>query len=726
MCALGDRPVTLQRFPDGIDRRGVLTKNPPKGMPDWVRPVMCTYPSGAGTCRSWSTSRPAAVWAVQMNTVTFHPWPVRTARRRQPRRAAHRPRPAAGAHLRGRGRGGRGAARAAHRDRAHRVGPRRRGNRGRARLRRGSPRPTSSSTCGTASSASRRELERRLPDLVTDVVVEGGARRADLRRLQPGLPRPHHRVGLQPAPAARRAGVDAGRPGTQLHRRRARATSPCAPCRASLAAAVTRGPTSTTRSATSPAAIALWDKDVDERGLGELNFPPDYPKMPGEPPRVQPSKRRTDKSDADYMAPKAERDAELRSLWGAGRAAGAADARQAGQGHPRRADYCFEPKWDGFRSIIFRVRRRGRDRQPQREADDPLLPRGGRGGAGQLPGAVRRRRRDRAGRRRRGPARLRGAPAAHPPGRQPGEEAGCRDARRASSPSTCWRSATTTSPGGRSRERRPLLEQALADARPPIHLTRGHRRPPTVAQEWFEQFEGAGLDGVVAKPLDVHLRARTSASMLKIKHERTADCVVAGYRTHKSGTTAIGSLLLGLYDDDGSAAERRRHRGVPDGPAQGAVRRAAAAGHRLRRPPVGLGQARRWARRTPTSGAEQPVERRQGPVVHPAAPRARGRGALRPHGGHPVPAHRPVRPLARRTGTRASCTYDQLEEPVSFDLADVLGEVGQRLMTTQARAGAAPRPRKAAIRAAITGGALRRTRVLSARWALRPTSPAGS
>ena len=58
-------------------------------------------------------------------------------------------------------------------------------------------------------------------------------------------------------------------------------------------------------------AIALWDKDVHERGLGELNFPPDYPKMPGEPPRVQPSKRRKDKSDDEYMTPKADRDADL-------------------------------------------------------------------------------------------------------------------------------------------------------------------------------------------------------------------------------------------------------------------------------------------------------------------------------------------------------------------------------------------------------------------------------
>ena len=85
-------------------------------------------------------------------------------------------------------------------------------------------------------------------------------------------------------------------------------------------------------------ALALWQRDVDERGLGELNFPPDYPKMPGEPPRVQPSKRRTDKADAEYMAPKAERDAAERERWGMPVVPPVlADARQGGQGHRGRS-----------------------------------------------------------------------------------------------------------------------------------------------------------------------------------------------------------------------------------------------------------------------------------------------------------------------------------------------------------------------------------------------------
>ena len=105
------------------------------------------------------------------------------------------------------------------------------------------------------------------------------------------------------------------------------------------------------------------------------------------------------------------------------------------------------------------------------------------------------------------------------------------------------------------RERRALLEEALAHAQPPVHLT-----PATtdraVAEEWFDKFEGAGLDGVVAKPFDLPYR-EDQRVMLKVKHQRTADCVVAGFRWHKSGGV-VGSLLLGLYDDEGNL----RHVGV--------------------------------------------------------------------------------------------------------------------------------------------------------------------
>ncbi len=105
-------------------------------------------------------------------------------------------------------------------------------------------------------------------------------------------------------------------------------------------------------------------------------------------------------------------------------------------------------------------------------------------------------------------------------------------------------------------DRRAALEQALADVHPPIHLT-AVTRDAAVAQDWFTRFEGAGLDGVVAKPLRSGYQ-QNKRVMFKIKHERTADCVVAGYRTHKSGPEAIGSLLLGLYDHDGHWGEPGR------------------------------------------------------------------------------------------------------------------------------------------------------------------------
>ena len=101
-------------------------------------------------------------------------------------------------------------------------------------------------------------------------------------------------------------------------------------------------------------------------------------------------------------------------------------------------------------------------------------------------------------------------------------------------------------------ERRAVLEGVLTTAGSSIHLT-----PTTtdreVATGWFSQFEGAGLDGLIAKPAG-GIYEPDRRVMLKVKHERTADCVVAGYRTHKSGEDRIGSLLLGLYKDDGKLA----------------------------------------------------------------------------------------------------------------------------------------------------------------------------
>ncbi len=95
-------------------------------------------------------------------------------------------------------------------------------------------------------------------------------------------------------------------------------------------------------------------------------------------------------------------------------------------------------------------------------------------------------------------------------------------------------------------ERRARLESMLGSATPPVYLTPA-TLDPDVARDWFGRFEGAGLDGVVAKPLDAPY-GEGKRTMLKVKHLRTADCVVAGYRLHKDGA-GVGSLLLGLYDD---------------------------------------------------------------------------------------------------------------------------------------------------------------------------------
>ena len=111
--------------------------------------------------------------------------------------------------------------------------------------------------------------------------------------------------------------------------------------------------------------------------------------------------------------------------------------------------------------------------------------------------------------------------------------------------------------GAPQSERRALLERVLVDIKRPIHLT-PMTRDAAVALDWLSRFEGAGLDGVIVKPANGVYEPGKRA-MIKVKHARTADCVVAGFRWHKAGRNElIGSLLLGLYDDRG----RLHHVGV--------------------------------------------------------------------------------------------------------------------------------------------------------------------
>ena len=205
---------------------------------------------------------------------------------------------------------------------------------------------------------------------------------------------------------------------------------------------------------------------------------------------------------------------------------------------------------------------------------------------------------------------------------------------------------------------------------PPIHLTRA-TRDPAVAQEWFEQFEGAGLDGVIAKPLDIGY-VPDKRLMLKIKHERTADCVVAGYRTHKTGDDLIGSVLLGLYTDEGSLMSVGVIGAFP-------MARRKELFEELQ-PLVTDFDDHPWAwakeemgSRTPTSGAGSRWNAGKDLSFTPLRPERvvevkydHMEGARFRHTAQFV--------RWREDRTPESCTYDQLEEPVSFDLADVLGE----------------------------------------------------
>ncbi|BBC92425.1 ATP-dependent DNA ligase [Streptomyces griseofuscus] len=223
-------------------------------------------------------------------------------------------------------------------------------------------------------------------------------------------------------------------------------------------------------------------------------------------------------------------------------------------------------------------------------------------------------------------------------------------------------------------DRRALLDRALAGAGPPVHLA-----PATtdlaVAEEWFERFEGAGLDGIVAKPLDLRYR-QDERAMFKIKHERTADVVVAGYRLHKSGPV-VGSLLLGLYDGQG----RLQHVGVS---AAFPMKRRAELVEELAPLRMEEVTGHPWAAWSEEAAHES--------ARLPGAP-SRWSGKkdlswvpLRPERVAEVAydhmengqRFRHTARFRRWRPDRApeSCTYAQLAEPVRYDLAEILGEKG--------------------------------------------------
>jgi ATP-dependent DNA ligase len=217
--------------------------------------------------------------------------------------------------------------------------------------------------------------------------------------------------------------------------------------------------------------------------------------------------------------------------------------------------------------------------------------------------------------------------------------------------------------------RRALLEDALATAEPPVHVTAA-TTDRTLAQDWFERFEGAGLDGIVAKPLEGSYQPDKRV-MFKVKHERTADCVVAGYRLHKGSSDAIGSLLLGLYDAVGDLANI----GVVGAFPMATRRRLFTE----LQPLVTTFEGHPWNWERQEEGIRTP---RKAEGSRWAAGKDLSFTPLRPERVVEIRYDHMEGTRLRHTGQFVrwrpdrdprSCTYDQLDEAVSYDLADVLG-----------------------------------------------------
>src|SRR5947199_27671 len=228
--------------------------------------------------------------------------------------------------------------------------------------------------------------------------------------------------------------------------------------------------------------------------------------------------------------------------------------------------------------------------------------------------------------------------------------------------------------------RRERLEEVLKDAAPPVHLSPA-TRDRALAEDWFKRFEGAGLDGVMAKRLDSPYRPG-ERTMIKVKHSRTADCVVAGFRWHKSGPgTMIGSLLLGLYDDEGqlhhvgvtAAFTNKVRRELVDELAP--LREHALENHPWRHWAEAEAQARAEGQRMP--GASSRWNRGKDLSWEPLRPERVCEVAYDHLQGDRF-RHATTFLRWRPDKPPSECRYDQLEETAPAELRQIFGAPGLR------------------------------------------------
>ena len=224
-------------------------------------------------------------------------------------------------------------------------------------------------------------------------------------------------------------------------------------------------------------------------------------------------------------------------------------------------------------------------------------------------------------------------------------------------------------------ERRARLEQLLAGAQPPLHLT-PMTRDVALAAEWLQRFEGAGLDGVMVKPVAAAYQPGKRA-MIKVKHARTADCVVAGFRWHKAGQGAlVGSLLLGLYDQE----RRLHHVGVTSSFTMTKRRELAAELAPLRERALEKHPWREWAPRFHSGPGAADMTRMPGGQSRWSAGKDLSWEPLRVERVCEVKydhmqgdrfRHAAVFQRWRPDKSPADCGYDQLEVTTPYELAKV-------------------------------------------------------